>query len=225
MLHNGKNKLRSDSFLVYGLLALSGGCMDAYSYLWRDKVFANAQTGNMLLFGVSLANRDWTEAFHYFLPVLAFALGIMLSDGIRGRVEQQRLNWRQRAILLEALILFGVGFMPHTLNVPANALISFACGLQVESFRSLKGNAIATTMCIGNLRSATYHLDMFFQTKDPQSRKKSLLYFSVIGLFVVGAIAESFLLDVLEEKAIMLSVVLLLSALAVMTSAGADEPE
>ena len=35
------------------LLALSGGFMDAYSYIQRDQVFANAQTGNMLLFGVN----------------------------------------------------------------------------------------------------------------------------------------------------------------------------
>ena len=37
------------------LLALSGGFMDAYSYIQRDQVFANAQTGNMLLFGVNLS--------------------------------------------------------------------------------------------------------------------------------------------------------------------------
>ena len=41
----------SDSIPCVILLALSGGCMDAYSYLFRDHVFANAQTGNMLLFG------------------------------------------------------------------------------------------------------------------------------------------------------------------------------
>lgn len=219
MLYKVRSKLEPDSLPVYGLLALSGGCMDAYSYLWRGKVFANAQTGNMLLFGVSVANRDWGEAFHYFLPVLAFTLGIMLSDGLRSRVNR-RLDWRRTTILLEALILFGVGFMPGTLNVPANALISFACGLQVESFRSLKGNAIATTMCIGNLRSATYHLDTFLQTKDGQSGRKALLYFGIIGLFVVGAIGESFLLDGLGEKAILLSVVLLLAACAGMSRAG-----
>ncbi|MBF4808334.1 MAG: DUF1275 domain-containing protein, partial [Lancefieldella rimae] len=36
----------SDSVEVAALLALSGGVMDAYSYLVRDHVFANAQTGN-----------------------------------------------------------------------------------------------------------------------------------------------------------------------------------
>ena len=36
----------SESLLVYFALALSGGCMDAYSYLFRDEVFANAPNEN-----------------------------------------------------------------------------------------------------------------------------------------------------------------------------------
>ena len=37
------------------ILALSGGFMDAYSYVCRGQVFANAQTGNILLLGVNLS--------------------------------------------------------------------------------------------------------------------------------------------------------------------------
>ena len=44
----------SESIELSALLALSGGLMDAYSYLGRGKVFANAQTGNMLLLGVNI---------------------------------------------------------------------------------------------------------------------------------------------------------------------------
>ena len=42
----------SESIELAIFLALSGGLMDAYSYLLRGQVFANAQTGNMLLLGV-----------------------------------------------------------------------------------------------------------------------------------------------------------------------------
>ena len=45
-----KAKQTSESIELGILLALSGGIMDAYSYMARGKVFANAQTGNMLLF-------------------------------------------------------------------------------------------------------------------------------------------------------------------------------
>ena len=50
-------KQESESIELAVLLALAGGLMDCYSYLVRDHVFANAQTGNMLLFGVNLCTR------------------------------------------------------------------------------------------------------------------------------------------------------------------------
>ena len=43
--------------LVY-ILAMSGGFMDAYSYMCRGEVFANAQTGNILLMAVNLAKAN-----------------------------------------------------------------------------------------------------------------------------------------------------------------------
>ena len=50
-----KAKQISESIELGALLAISGGMMDAYSYIERGEVFANAQTGNMLLFGVNLS--------------------------------------------------------------------------------------------------------------------------------------------------------------------------
>ena len=45
----------SESMPLAIFLTLAGGLQDAYSYNCRGKVFANAQTGNMLLFGVNLS--------------------------------------------------------------------------------------------------------------------------------------------------------------------------
>ena len=39
----------SETFLLSAILALSGGFQDAYTYNVRDKVFSNAQTGNVVL--------------------------------------------------------------------------------------------------------------------------------------------------------------------------------
>ena len=41
----------SESFRLATILALTGGFMDAYSYLMRGGVFANAETGNIVLEG------------------------------------------------------------------------------------------------------------------------------------------------------------------------------
>ena len=44
----------SESFLTAVFLSLSGGLQDAYTYLFRGKVFANAQTGNIVLLSAAL---------------------------------------------------------------------------------------------------------------------------------------------------------------------------
>ena len=123
------------------LLALSGGLMDAYSYLFRGEVFANAQTGNILLCSVALSQGEWGVAVQYAFPVLAFGLGILMTFLIRQRFRNRtnRIHWRQLGVLAEILLLTLVAFLPQQANLLANSLISLACGFQVEAFRKIHG--------------------------------------------------------------------------------------
>ena len=197
------------------LLALSGGFMDAYSYIQRDQVFANAQTGNMLLFGVNLSGRNLRGALHYFFPVFAFAIGIAIAELVRAK-ERDLLHWRQVAVLFEGIILVGVAFIPLDMNLIANSLTSFACGIQVESFRKIRGNGIATTMCIGNLRSGTQNLCNFIRKKDKEDFKKAALYYGIIVCFVTGAVIGNFFIHMFHERAILCCSVILFFAFFLM---------
>lgn len=210
------NRQMSASLPLNLILSLSGGCMDAYSYLYRDKVFANAQTGNILLFGVNLAQGNFHDALKYLWPILAFSAGIILSDVIRGTLKRPRLHWRQIALLVEIAALFLASLFPQTHNAVSNALISLACGLQVESFRAILGNSAATTMCIGNLRSALNHLTSFFLTGQRERLSRSMIYFSVICVFVLGAVIESALIRRFAQRALYLSVGTLIVAFLLM---------
>ena len=149
-----KTKQISESLPLALLLTLSGGFMDAYSYLCRGHVFANAQTGNILLFGVNLSTGSWAESLQYLCPVAAFAIGIAIADIVRHHFKNNtRIHWRQITVLTEAVVLLSVMFIPQSLNLLANSLTSLVCGAQVESFRKVNGLGAATTMCIGNLRT------------------------------------------------------------------------
>ncbi len=187
------------------LLTLSGGLQDAYTYLRRGKVFANAQTGNIVLLGQSLFDGDWSRAGRYLLPVLAFALGVAAAEAIRVR----RPRWQRRVLLWEILLLFLVGFIPHSLDQLANALVSFSCAMQVQAFRRMEGSAFASTMCIGNLRSGVEALCAFLRTGDRLERRKSRLYFCTILLFALGAEIGSLAAEMLDLPAIWLSCALL----------------
>ena len=210
-----KAKQMSETIRLGAILAISGGFMDAYSYIYRDQVFANAQTGNILLLGVNLSEGNFHAALRYFIPIVSFVIGIALAELVRYK-EGKRLHWRQVSVLLEAIILFFVAFIPTEYNIIANSLISFACGIQVESFRKIRGNAIATTMCIGNTRSGTQNLCMYFQTGNKEYLHKSGLYYGIIGLFVIGAISGNLFIKFMGIRAILVSSVLLAAAFLIM---------
>ena len=144
----------SEAFITSVFLALSGGFQDAYTYFTRDEVFSNAQTGNVVLMSQHFMLGEWQRGLHYLIPLLAFAGGVFFADCVQGKFKYaNRLHWRQGILLLEILILFGVGFIPQDYNMLATTLVSFSCAMQVQSFRKVGGYSYASTMCIGNLRS------------------------------------------------------------------------
>ena len=80
-----------------------------------------------------------------------------------------------------------MGFLPQEQNLLANAIVSFACAMQVQAFRKVDGYAFASTMCIGDLRSGVEALCIWRKTHEPQARDRMLRYFGIILLFAIGA--------------------------------------
>lgn len=214
--HMSRAKQESESIELAILLALSGGIMDAYSYLVRDHVFANAQTGNMLLFGVNLATGDWAQCLHYAVPVVCFAAGIALCHTIKIVATEEHLHWRQMALLIEAALLVVVGFVPEGRSLYANGLTSFACGIQVQAFRKFHGRPLATTMCIGNLRSGTQALVTYASGRDQKQLRGGLLSFFVITCFVLGAVIGNWAIPALGTHMIWIAPVLLAVSFLIM---------
>ena len=140
-------------------LAFTGGFLDAYTYLLRGGVFANAQTGNMVLMALYAARRDG-RAFYYLLPIAAFLAGVIVTEWLKARLTNaQHIAWQHVVLLAEAILVFAVGFVPRSVpDAVVNVTVSFICSLQVNSFRRTRGLPYATTMCTGNLRSAGEHV-------------------------------------------------------------------
>lgn len=212
--HHGQ---MSESFLTAVFLSLSGGLQDAYTYLFRGKVFANAQTGNIVLLSANLMDGNWERVLHYLVPLCAFALGVLTAEKMRERFREMRtLHWRQLVVLGEGLLLFLVGFLPQEQNLLANAIVSFACAMQVQAFRKVHGYPFASTMCIGNLRSGMDALVAFGHTHDKNALWKSLHYFAIIFIFALGAGIGTQCVGIFGERTIWLSCALLLVSLCFM---------
>lgn len=207
----------SESFVLSVVLAFSGGFQDAYTYFMRDRVFANAQTGNIVLMSAAVVEGHWTVALRYLPPLLAFVLGVFLTEEIRNRYrDENRVHWRQTVLILEVLILFAVGIIPQKANVFANVLVSFSCAMQVQSFQKVAGNNYASTMCIGNLRSGTAAFFVFIKNQRREDLESVLCYFGVILVFALGAGSGAFMSAVAGARAIWLSCTVLLIAFFLM---------
>ncbi|WP_054743174.1 YoaK family protein [Cellulosilyticum ruminicola] len=212
-----ENKIQtSETFLLSSILTLSGGFQDAYTYALRDEVFANAQTGNVILMSQHFMAGEWYIGLQYLLPIVAFALGVLLAEMIEHSYKRSKFHWRQIVVLLEVVILFMVGFIPTQYNTMATMLVSFACAMQVQSFRKMLGFTYASTMCIGNLRSGTSNLSVYLRDRKVETLKRALCYYGIIFIFAIGAVLGGICSGILGLKAIWISSLFLMLACALM---------
>ncbi len=195
-----------ESLFVGAVLAVIGGYLDAYTYIARGQVFANAQTGNVVLLGLRAADGEWARALMYLMPIIAFALGIFLSESIRRHFDGGKLYWQQYIILLELVVITIVSLLPQgsydniNFDTISNIMISFVCSLQVQSFRRIRNITCATTMCTGNLRSAVESLDKYKNTRESKYLHDAGKFFGIVLFFIIGAVISTFLTRIFMEK-------------------------
>ncbi len=212
----------SETFTIGAILAVVGGYLDAYTYISRGEVFANAQTGNIMFLAMNLASGDPMKSLSYVPPIVAFVVGIMISEAIKKRMDGGRIHWRQYVLLLELAVIVAVSFLPLgtvngvKYNTISNVLISFVCSLQVQSFRKIRGIVCATTMCTGNLRSGTECLSLYNSSKDKTCLHKAVKFYGIVLFFIIGAVISTFVTNALMEKSVIFCAVGLIAAILIM---------
>jgi uncharacterized membrane protein YoaK (UPF0700 family) len=197
------------------LLAVAGGFQDAYSFIALGGVFANAQTGNVVLFGVEAAREHWAEAVRHVPSLLAFVLGVVVAETLGRPRVATALRWPARmALVLEIVVLVIVGFLPR--GVPDSLLvvmIAFTASVQVTTFRTLIIWPYNTAMVTGNLRTAAQAAYAAVADRDPEAVRKTRSFSAIIGSFVIGAFAGGWLTLHVGRHAIWISAGVLAAAL------------
>jgi uncharacterized membrane protein YoaK (UPF0700 family) len=216
-----KRKLRNftpESTALGMLLAAVGGFLDAYTFVCRGGVFANAQTGNLVLIGVQVYTGHYWQAFLTTVPIFAFVLGVLLVEWLREHHSKSQTRKSEKFfLLLEMLVLFFVGFIPATVP-PAlvTVLIAFVSSVQIASFKRLVDSPYSTTMCTGNLRSATEFAYRAFHHRDKKAAANFVRYSLILLWFVIGSFLGAMLTLWWGVKAVWVSVVILGIALGLL---------
>lgn len=225
MKHN--HSYISQTIQVGLLLALVGGFLEAYTFITRSGVFANCQTGNLVLLAMNLFKGNFSSILAYACPIIAFILGVFLTEKIKYIFGfHPRIHWRQIVIIFEIISLLVAVLVPEgTCDIAVTTLISFMCSMQTDSFRKVDGNPYATTMCTGNLRSASQSLFDYFNTGDKAYRKKSIRYFLVVLVFMCGAVVGVFLTNIFNTRAALFCCAILLIIFLMMFLHTPEEKE
>lgn len=175
---------------IASLFTVVGGYLDAFSFLAHDHVFANAQTGNVVLFSVYASGGDWSHAARYVPPIAAFACGVSIAElsGVRSIKRSFRATLLCQGIeliVISVLAALGPRF-PTEYVVPT---ISFAVALQITSFGAIGPWRFNSAMMTANIRHATAGAVLWFIGRDRQHNGGRVL---VAGMtcfaFLLGAL-------------------------------------
>jgi uncharacterized membrane protein YoaK (UPF0700 family) len=207
----------SDSLRLGVLLAIVGGFLDAYTFICRGGVFANAQTGNIVLVGIDAARGNFVQASMALLPILAFIIGIIVTEKIKDfefPSSTSAAYSEQIILIIEIIVLFIVGFIPSTApHAFATLALSFVSSVQIASFGRLVDSPYSTTMCTGNLRTASQAAYKAFVKKDISATLKTTRYMIIIFSFIIGACIAGILTLLVWVKSIWFAAIMLILSL------------
>lgn len=198
------------------ILAIVGGFIDVYTYISRGGVFANSETGNIVLTAIGLATKNYTTAFNAIMQITFFILGSVVSEILRrkmNRKNRDKIYHAKRVLIIEAIILLIVGFIKEDYpDIIVNASIGFISAIQISAFTTLVDSPYTTTICTGNLRHLGENLFRAVETKDKVIIARSLRYLIIILAFGIGAILGGYLTGLIGVKSIFVAVAFIIVA-------------
>ncbi|HEV2158080.1 YoaK family protein [Bradyrhizobium sp.] len=167
------------SLLVACLLSLSGGFLDAFTWLSLG-VFASSQTGNVVFLGVYAQSGQWPRAFHHLLPLAAFVLGSLVA--VRSRAPLRCLVGEIVCLAMATLLLHRVS---DEVTIP---VLSFGVALQSASFRQVGRWKYLSVTVTGNMLRA---IDQLFAASDPEAARGVGTMLALCLTFLLGAAVGS----------------------------------
>ncbi|MHC4043995.1 YoaK family protein [Bradyrhizobium sp. 23AC] len=164
------------SLLVASLLSMSGGYLDAFTWLSLGGVFASSQTGNVVFLGLYAASGQWQHAAHHLVPIAGFLLGASLAIRIRAPL----LCLAGEIVLLAAVML-----LLHRIPAPVAILgMSFGAALQSASFRQVERWKYLSVTVTGNMLRA---IDELVVTTDREATRGTGAMLMLCLMFLLGA--------------------------------------
>jgi uncharacterized membrane protein YoaK (UPF0700 family) len=187
---------------VAALLTVANGFVDAYTFLAHGGVFANAQTANVVLFGVGLARRDVVNPLAHLWPILAFLAGLSAARALKTPSAKATLRYPRRfSLLVQITVLIIVGALSQTTpQWVITTTIGFVSALQLSLFRTVRSATFVTVAMTGNLMRVSEALHDAVRGGQ-RERHRAALYVALIMGFAGGAVVGALITVHLDTRA------------------------
>jgi uncharacterized membrane protein YoaK (UPF0700 family) len=203
---------RDEALHIAGLLAFTGGYLEAYAWIVH-RVFANAQSANLVFLWVYAIGGEWEKALHYVPSLLAFTVGVIMACWLRWAAP---LRASRISILIEIGFLFMVAILHNRLPDVAGTLgISLVAAFQMVSFPRVEGMTYNSAMVTSNFRQTIEGLFAACAgNAGARPFRRPYVFGALCAAFGIGAAAGAFLTDV--SRAYSLAVPVLLLAIVLL---------
>jgi len=202
---------REEALLIACFLALTGGYLEAYTWIVH-RVFANAQTANLVFLWVYLTNGEWEQADRFVLPLLAFGIGVILACWLRWAAPERA---SRISIIVEIVFLFVVAILHNRLPDRAGTLgISLVAAFQTVSFPKVEGLNYSSVMATNNFRQTVEGLFVAFAgNRDAKLFRRPYVFGTMCLAFGAGAAIGAIMTEVAPAYSLAIPVFLLVIVL------------
>ncbi len=209
-----KNKQHSDSLIIAAILFFFGGFQNAYTYINCGKVFANLQTGNLVLMSINLADGNFPLVIRYLVPLTSFWLGCFVGSIVDVKCKQNfKIHWRTIVLFIELVCVIIAGLLPESYDLTSAAVITFNSALSLQGFKTVDNRTLPTTMMIGNMRKAIEYITRYALLHKKEDMKEFRIVFWLLIVFLLGAIVSAKLSNYFYSRTILFLIPLYIAAI------------
>jgi uncharacterized membrane protein YoaK (UPF0700 family) len=205
--HTGLRRTFKHNIRLAGLLSLTAGFVNVTGFL-AFMVLTTNVTGHVALFAEKLTQSDYNSARIVGLWMLLFFLGAFSSSLFTGKIGKNKAYAYTIPIVVEIIILVGVGTYASGYDksvfkteIFAGSLL-FAMGLQNALVSLISGSVVRTTHLTGMFTDLGIELTEKIQVKNNPNRQslnqKILLRTIIILFFFLGGISGGYLFKLLN---------------------------
>jgi uncharacterized membrane protein YoaK (UPF0700 family) len=212
---------REEALLIACLLALTGGYLDAYTWIVH-RAFANAQTANLVFLWVYVTGGEWGKALHYVPPLSAFVLGVIMASCLRKFAPHKA---PEISVVTEIVVLFIIAILHNRLPGVAGTLgLSFVAAFQTASFPKVEGLSYSSVMATSNFRYTIEGLFAAFAgSSEARPFHRPCVFGAMCIAFGMGAAIGAVMTDVTRAYSLVVPVTLLAIVLLLCDQDGRQE--